>query len=203
MHLNTVKTHVVFWAWQTFSFNFIFNLTYLRSFVSYVVRLSCYYTLVRPSLATAVATDRISRLSWPNVSFAANHRWSCRSIIDTAIDLFTSEDRYFLWIAAVPLFTIPTTFGNAHARCYTREAPLTQSATQVGSSLLDSSMLWLFREAITYPIIVFTSIPTCFAGTKSIAIDLITVKDRFFLSIGRQRQSAISSCCDQVIAEWL
>ena len=80
----------------------------------------------------------------------------------------------------MPLFTIPTTFVNAHARCYTREAPLIQSATQVGSPLLDSSMLWLFREAITSPIIVFTSIPTCYAGTNSIAIDLITVKDRFF-----------------------
>ena len=112
------------------------------------------------------------------------------------------EDQYFLWIAAVPLFTIPTTFGNTHARCYTREAPLTQSATQVGLSLLDSSMLWLFHEAITSPIIVFTSIPTCFACTNPIAIDSITVKDRFE-SIGHQRQSAISSCCDQVIAQWL
>ena len=82
----------------------------------------------------------------------------------------------------MPLFTIPTTFGNAHARCYNREAPLIQSATQVGSSQLDSSMLWLHREAITSPIIVFTSIPTCFAGTNSIAIDSITVKDRFFFS---------------------
>ena len=84
--------------------------------------------------------------------------------------------------SSASLFTIPTTFGNAHARCYTREAPLIQSTTQVGSSQLDSSMLWLFREAMTSPIIVFTSIPTCFAGTNSIAIDLITVKDRFFFS---------------------
>ena len=104
-----------------------------------------------------LATDRTSFLSWPNVYIATNHRWTCRSIINIAIDLFTSEDRYFLWIVAVPLFTIPTTFVNAHAWCYTREAPLSQSATQVRSSLLDSSMLWLFREAITSPIIVFTS----------------------------------------------
>ena len=136
---------------------------------------------MRPSLAAGLATNRISRLSWPNVSFAPNHRWTCQSLIVIAIDLFTSEDRYFLLIAAVPLFTI-STFGNAHARCYTREAPLIQSATQVGSSQLDSPMLWLFREAITSPIIVFTSIPTCFAGTNSIAIDLITVKDWFFFS---------------------
>ena len=48
---------------------------------------------------------------------------------------------------------------------------------------LNSSMLWLFREAITCPIIVFTSSPTCFAGTNAIAIDLMTAKDRFFFSI--------------------
>ena len=74
---------------------------------------------MRPSLAAGAGYHR---LSWPNVSFAANHRWTCQSIIVIAIDLFTSEDRYFLWIAAVPLFTIPTTFGNAHVRCYSREA---------------------------------------------------------------------------------
>ena len=45
--------------------------------------------------------------------------------------------------------------------CYTREAPVAQSATWVGSSLLDSSMLLLFRQPITSPIIVFTSGPTC------------------------------------------
>ena len=45
--------------------------------------------------------------------------------------------------------------------CHTREAPVTQSATRVGSSLLDSSMLLLFRQPITCPIIVFTSGPTC------------------------------------------
>ena len=76
----------------------------------------------------------------------------------------------------------PTIFGNAHVRCYTRNAPLTQSATQVGSLPLHSSMLWLFHEAITSPIIVFTSIPAYFAGTNSIAIVLITVKDLFFFS---------------------
>ena len=80
----------------------------------------------------------------------------------------------------MPLFTIPTTFENAHARYYTHEALLTQSVTQVGSSLLDSSMLWLFRKAITSPIIVSTSSLTCFTDTNSIAIDLITVKNQFF-----------------------
>ena len=48
--------------------------------------------------------------------------WLCRkslmnirSIIDIAVDLFTSEDQYFMWIATVPLFTIPFTIGNPHA----------------------------------------------------------------------------------------
>ena len=45
--------------------------------------------------------------------------------------------------------------------CYTREAPVTQSATRFGSSLLDSSMPLLFRQPITSPIFVFTSSPTC------------------------------------------
>ena len=68
----------------------------------------------------------------------------------------------------------------AYQSGYSRKAPLTQSATQVRSSLLAISMLWLFREPIMSPIIIFTSSPTCFAGTNTIAIGLITVKDRFF-----------------------
>ena len=68
----------------------------------------------------------------------------------------------------------------AYRSGYSREAPLTQSATEVRSSLLDSSMLWLFRETIMSPIIIFTSSPTCFAGTNAIGIGLITVKDRIF-----------------------
>ena len=60
-------------------------------------------------------TNRIGLLFWINLSFAVDHSWTFRSIIDIAIDLFTSEDRYILWIALVPLFIIPTTIGNAHA----------------------------------------------------------------------------------------
>ena len=53
---------------------------------------------MRPSLAT----DRISLGFWLNTSFVVNHRGAFRSIIAFAIDLLTSEDRYFLWITAVP-----------------------------------------------------------------------------------------------------
>ena len=45
--------------------------------------------------------------------------------------------------------------------CYTREAPVAQSATWVGSSLLDSSMLLLFRQPIKSPMILCTASPTC------------------------------------------
>ena len=48
--------------------------------------------------------------------------------------------------------------------CYTREAAVSQSATRVGSSLLDSSMLLLFCQPITSPIIEVTSGPTCLLG---------------------------------------
>ena len=58
-----------------------------------------------------------------------------------SIDLFTSEDRYLPRITTAPVFTIATTLGIAHVR-YTREAPLTQSATWVSdhrySTALDS-----------------------------------------------------------------
>ena len=134
-------------------------------------RYVCYDTLHRSWGREIVLCNDLGQFQYsirclavrPREVFPARELRTCVSIIDIAIDLFTSEDRYCLWIAAVPLFTIPTTFGNVHAWCYTREAPLTQSATQVRSSLLDSSMLWLFRKAITTPIIVFTSSATSFA----------------------------------------
>ena len=50
-----------------------------------------------------LATDRISLGFWLNISFVVNHRGAFRSIIAFAIDLLTSEDRYFLWITAVSL----------------------------------------------------------------------------------------------------
>ena len=161
MHHSTVKTHVDF-ELEKHSASILFLiikaifLTYFHCFVSHLVRPPCYQTLVRPSL-----------------TIGADHR-SNRSLL---------AERSFCRKSSMNMFTIPTTFRNAHALCYTPEALLTQSATQVGSLLLDSSMLWQFREAITSPIIVFTSSTPCFG-------------------IGHQRQSAISSCCDLVIL-WL
>ena len=55
---------------------------------------ACKYDLVRPSLAT----DRIGLGFWLNKSFVVNYRGAFRSIVAIAINLLTSEDRYFLWI---------------------------------------------------------------------------------------------------------
>ena len=101
--------------------------------------------------------------------------------------------------SAATVFTIPTTFGIAHARCYTRTERTTQSATRVGSSLLDS----LTAPSSHYvPKILFTSSPICRACTNSIAIYLIIMGDFIFLCIGLQQQSAISSGWLYLIAGW-
>ena len=51
------------------------------------------------------------------------------------------------------------------------------------SLIIATRQLWLFHETIMSPLIVFPSNPTCFAGTNTIAIDLITVKNRFFSAL--------------------
>ena len=48
-------------------------------------------------------TDRISSGFWLNIRFAVDYRGAAQSIVAIAIDLLTSEDRYFLYITAVPL----------------------------------------------------------------------------------------------------
>ena len=54
---------------------------------------------MRPSLAT----NRISLSFWLNLNFVVNYRGAFRSIVVIAIDILTSEDRYFLWITAMLL----------------------------------------------------------------------------------------------------
>ena len=105
---------------------------------------------------------------------------------------------------AATVFTIPTTFGIAHVRCYTHAERATQSATQVRSSLLDSLTV---PSTHFIPKIVFTFSPICRACTNSNAIYLIIMRDFICLCIGPHQQSAISSgCCWQQAAEpasWL
>ena len=92
--------------------------------------------------------------------------------------------------SAGTVFTIPTTFGIAHARCYTRAEQATQLVTWVGSSLLES----LTVPSTHYvPKIVFTFSLICSACTNSIAIYLIIMRDFIFLYISPHQQSAISS----------
>ena len=132
---------------------------------------------MRPSLAT----DRISLGFWLNIRFVLNHWGAFRSIITFVIDLLTSEDRYFLWITAVPLprrcLQFPTSFGIAHAPCYTRAERATQSAAQVGSSLFDFLTV---PSTHCVPKIVFTFSPICRAFKNSIAIYLIIMRDLIF-----------------------
>ena len=49
------------------------------------------------------------------------------------------------------------------------------------------SMLLLFRQPITHPIIVFTFSPTSYVYTNSTAIDLITMEGPLFLTTGHQQ----------------
>ena len=69
--------------------------------------------------------------------------------------------------AAATVFTIPTTFGITHARCYTRAEGYTQSATRVRSSLLGSLTVPSTHYVLK---IVFTFSPICRACTNSVAI---------------------------------
>ena len=81
--------------------------------------------------------------------------------------------------SAATVFTIPTTFGIAHAPCYTRAERATQSAARVGSSLFD----FLTVPSTHYvPKIVFTFSPICRACKNSIAIYLMIMRDLIFFS---------------------
>ena len=83
--------------------------------------------------------------------------------------------------SAAMVFTIPTTFGIAHAQCYARAERATKYATRVRSSLLDS----LTVPSTHYvPQIVFTFSPICHACSDSIAIYLNFMRYFIFLCIG-------------------
>ena len=93
--------------------------------------------------------------------------------------------------SAATVFTIPTTFGIAHAPCYTRAERATQSAARVGSPLFDFLTVPSTHYARK---IVFAFSTICRACKNSIAIYLIIMRDLiFFLCIGPHQQSAIES----------
>ena len=159
-------------------------------------------------MRSLLSIDPIGLLSWLNWRFAINHRWTLWSITDIAIDLFTLENWYFLWITTVALCV----YNPDHiwdrtcvCGCYTREEPDAQSVTSVGSSLLDSSMLLWFHQPITSSIIYLLPVPP--ACWYKLNCNWFNDHERliFFLSIDHQ-QSAISSCWLLwllVIVQWL
>ena len=127
--------------------------------------------------------------------------WYCNRYINLGRPIFPLNHNS---ASAVTVFTIPTTFGIAHARCYTRAERATQSALRVGSLLLDSHTV---PSTHIVPKIAFAFSPICRACTNSIAIYLIIMRDFIFLCIGPHQQSAISfGCCWRQAAEpasWL
>ena len=159
---------------------------------------------MRPSLATdRLLTEhmfchRLSRSS------SIDSRY-CNRLINLRRPIFLLNHS---GVSVAAVFTIPITFGIAHARCYTRAERATQSATRVGSSLLDSLTV---PSTHFVPKIVFTFSPICRACTNSITIYLIIMRDFIFLCIGPHQQSAISSGLpltassgtSLVIAQWL
>ena len=145
---------------------------------------------MRPSLAT----DWISLGFWLNISFVVSYRGAFRSIFAIAIDLLTSEDRYFLWIAAEPLPRRCLQFWR-HSVSRMRGVTLALSGPPNLRPESDHRYLILLLVPSTHYVrkIVCTFSPICRACTNSIAIYLIIMRDFIFLCIGPHQQSAISS----------
>ena len=114
--------------------------------------------------------------------------------------------------SAATVFTIPTTFGIAHAPCYTRAERATQSAARVGSSLFD----FLTVPSTHYVHkILFTFSPICRA-CKKLNCNLFNHHDRLdFFSLHRPAPAirlwvfwfvvivTAGSGTSLVIAQWL
>ena len=84
----------------------------------------------------SLGTDRISLCIWLNISFVVNHQGTFRLIITFAINLLTSEDRYFLWITAVSLLQRCLQSWQ-HSGSRMHRVTLGLSGPRVGSSLFD------------------------------------------------------------------
>ena len=106
---------------------------------------------MRPSLAT----DRISLGFWLNISLVVNYR-AFLSIVAIAIDLLTSEDRYFLWITAVPL---PRRCLQSRQHSVSRMRGVTLALSGPPNLRPESDhrylILLLFRQPITPPILFY------------------------------------------------
>ena len=196
MHLSTVKIPINFgldWLWSSPSFSILKPIFLPNSFALFL-----YYIYWDPSIVNineTIAGDQSNQFG-----ILTEHKF-CRKL-SRSISIDSHYCNRFINLgrpifplnhsgaSAAMVFTIPTTFGIAHAQCYTRTERATKFATRVGSSLLDS-----FTVPSTHYVrkIVCTFSPICRACTKSIAIYLIIMRDFIFLCIGPQQQSAISS----------
>ena len=107
---------------------------------------------------------------------------SFRSIIDIAIDLFTSEDWYLTWIPTAPLCLQARSYLGSRMRVlHSRGTGHPICDLGVRSLLLNSSMLLLlFHEPLNVSNNCIYFYTHLLAGTNSIAIDLMTMKDYFF-----------------------
>ena len=173
MHLSTVKILInvrLDWFWSSPSFSILKPI-----FLPNLFALFLYYIKWHPSLlniSETIADDRSNQLG-----LLTEHKF-CRKL-SRSISIDSHYCNQFINLgrpifplnhsgaSAAMVFTIPISFGIAHARCFTRAERATQSATGVGSSLLDSltvpSTHYLTK-------IVFTFSPICRACTNSIAI---------------------------------
>ena len=201
MHLSIVKIPLNFgldWFWYLLSFSMLKPISLPNLFALFL-----YYIKWDPSLVNICETiagdwsnqfgllteHKFCRKLSRSISIDSRY---CNRLIDLGRPIFLLNHS---GASDATVFTIPTTFGIAHARCYTRAERAIESATRVGSSLLDS----LTVQSTHYvPKIVFTFTPICRACTNSIAIYLIITRDFIFLCIGPHQQSAISSSvgCD-------
>ena len=172
------------------SWNLFFYQIYLRSFCIIFSETRHLQILVKPSLAI----DWVSLGFWLNISFVVKFSRSI-SIASRCCNWFTNIVRLIYPLnhsgaSVATVFTIPTTFGIVHVRCYNCAEWATQSVTRVGSLLLDSLTI---PSTHNVPKIVFTFSPICCACTNSITIYLIIMRDFISLCIGPHQQSAISS----------
>ena len=105
MHLSTVKIPINF-ELDWFSSSLIFSIM-KHIFLPNLFALFLYYIKWDPllvNISEIIVGDRSNQFGLlTEHKFGVNYRGAFRSIVAIAVNLLTSEDRYFLWITAVLL----------------------------------------------------------------------------------------------------
>ena len=138
MHLSAVNIPANFgldWFWSSLSFSILNPIFLPDLFVLFL-----YYILWDPSLVNiseTIAGDRSNQFGLLTEHKFCRKLSSSISIDSRYCNRFINLGRLIFPLnhsgaSAATVFTIPTTFGIVHARCYTRAERPTQSATQVG-----------------------------------------------------------------------